>query len=47
MALPVLRESRMPASVLEVGPLDRLVERGAQFADALADALERWAVPVS
>jgi N-acetylmuramoyl-L-alanine amidase len=45
MALPVLRESRMPASVLEVGPLDRLVERAAQFADALADALEHWAVP--
>jgi N-acetylmuramoyl-L-alanine amidase len=45
MALPVLRESQMPASVLEVGPLDRLVERTAQFADAVADALEGWAVP--
>ncbi len=46
MALPVLRESRMPASVLEVGPLDRLVERVAEFADAVAVALEGWAVPV-
>ena len=47
MSLPVLRESRMPASILEVGPLDRLVERVAQFAGAVADALESWAVPVS
>jgi N-acetylmuramoyl-L-alanine amidase len=46
MALPVLRESRMPAAILEVGPLDRLVERVAQVADAVADALEDWAVPV-
>ena len=47
MSLPVLRESRMPASILEVGPVDRLVERAAQFASAVADSLERWAVPVA
>lgn len=42
MALTVLRESRMPASILEVGPLDRLVERTAQLADAVALAVEGW-----
>lgn len=43
MALTVLRESRMPASVLEVGPLERLVERTAELAEALASAVEDWA----
>jgi N-acetylmuramoyl-L-alanine amidase len=47
MALTVLRESAMPASVLEVGPLDRLVERTAQLADAVAQALEEWAATVA
>jgi N-acetylmuramoyl-L-alanine amidase len=46
MALPVLRESRMPAVVLEVGPLERLVERTGQLADAVAAGIEGWAAPV-
>jgi N-acetylmuramoyl-L-alanine amidase len=44
MTLTVLRESRMPATVLEVGPLDRLVERTGQLAEAIADGVEGWAV---
>lgn len=47
MALTVLRESRMPASVLEVGPVDRLVERTAQLAEAVALAVEAWAATVA
>jgi N-acetylmuramoyl-L-alanine amidase len=43
MALTVLRESRMPACVLELGPLDRLVERTAELAGAVAAAVEGWA----
>jgi N-acetylmuramoyl-L-alanine amidase len=43
MALTVLRESRMPASVLELGPLDLVVERTAELADAVATAVEGWA----
>jgi hypothetical protein len=39
----VLRESTMPASLLEVGPLDRLVERTGQLADAVAVAVDEWA----
>ena len=47
MALTVLRESRMPATVLELGPLDRVVERAAQLADAVSAAVEGWATPVA
>lgn len=46
MALPVLRESAMTASVVELGPLDRVVERTAQLAEALAGALEAWTAAV-
>jgi N-acetylmuramoyl-L-alanine amidase len=45
MALTVLRESRMPSAVLEVGPIARVVERTAQVADAVGAGLERWACP--
>jgi N-acetylmuramoyl-L-alanine amidase len=45
MTLPVLRESSMPATVVEVGPLPRVVERAAQLAESLALALEWWAFP--
>jgi N-acetylmuramoyl-L-alanine amidase len=45
MTLPVLRESSMPATVVEVGPLPRVVERAAQLAESLALALEWWAGP--
>ena len=42
MALPVLRETRMPAVLCELGPPSALVGRGADLADALTKALECW-----
>jgi N-acetylmuramoyl-L-alanine amidase len=45
MTLPVLRESAMPTTVLEMGHVERLVERSGQLAEALAVAVEQWAVP--
>ena len=47
MRLPVLRETRMPAVVIEMGPTPEVVVRTPAIADALADAVERWvAAPV-
>jgi N-acetylmuramoyl-L-alanine amidase len=43
MSLPVLRETRMPAVVCEVGPAPLVVERAPVIASALADALTEWA----
>jgi hypothetical protein len=37
----------MPATVLELGPLDLVVERTAQLADAVAMAVEGWATPLT
>jgi N-acetylmuramoyl-L-alanine amidase len=45
MTLPVLRETQMPAVVVEFGPLDRVVERTAQLAAAVVEALEGWTAP--
>ena len=45
MALPILRETRMPAVLCELGPTHALVARAADVAGALADALERWIAP--
>jgi N-acetylmuramoyl-L-alanine amidase len=42
MRLPVLRETRMPAVVCELGPPRLVVEHGARLADALTDALASW-----
>jgi N-acetylmuramoyl-L-alanine amidase len=42
MAVPVLRETRMPAVLCELGPTAYLVGRGAELADALARAMEAW-----
>ena len=42
MALPVLRETRMPAVLCELGPPAALVGRGGELADALTRALEDW-----
>ena len=42
MSLPVLRESRMPAVLCELGPPSVVVERGAELAAALGDALSAW-----
>lgn len=40
--LAVLRETRMPAVVIRVGPTSSLVERAPQLAQALADAVTEW-----
>jgi len=45
MATPLLRETRMPAVVCEIGPTPALVSEGPRIAEALADALERWIAP--
>ena len=43
MTLPVLRETRMPAVVCEVGPPQAVVRHSGSLADALAQALVAWA----
>lgn len=43
MALPVLRESRMPAVVCELAPAQVVVERGAAVADTFVAVLSDWA----
>lgn len=45
MAVPVLRETRMPAVVAELGAAVVVVERAADVADALTAALRRWVAP--
>ena len=45
MTLPVLRETRMPATVVEVGPLERVLGRAGLLAEGLAGAVEVWAQP--
>lgn len=42
MRLPVLRETRMPAVLVEIGPPAVAVERGVAVAGALARALASW-----
>ena len=43
MSLPLLRETRMPAVLVEVGPASSVVERALSLATALSSALGRWA----
>lgn len=43
MVLPVLRETRMPAVVCEVGPPAALVQRGAEAVSAITDSVAAWA----
>ena len=43
MSVPLLRETRMPAVLIEVGPASRVVEGTPALAAALAAALARWA----
>jgi N-acetylmuramoyl-L-alanine amidase len=42
MTLPVLRETRMPAVVVELGPAKVVVERSGEVAHALTAALRTW-----
>jgi N-acetylmuramoyl-L-alanine amidase len=44
MSLPVLRETRMPAVICEVGPPARVVARAGPLAHAIVEALTIWAV---
>lgn len=43
LSLPLLRETRMPAVLCEVGPAAVVVERSAAVGDAVSSALRRWA----
>jgi N-acetylmuramoyl-L-alanine amidase len=42
MSLPVLRETRMPAVICEVGPPVVVVRRAQSLAGALVDAVGVW-----
>jgi N-acetylmuramoyl-L-alanine amidase len=46
MSVPLLRETRMPAVLVELGPAAVVVERGRPLATALAGAVEAWAQSV-
>ena len=43
MALAVLRETKMTAVVVEVGPAEAVVRHGDLLATSIAEAVERWA----
>jgi len=43
MSVPLLRETQMPAVVIEVGPASAVVERAPTLAAALSAALGQWA----
>jgi N-acetylmuramoyl-L-alanine amidase len=43
MSVPVLRETRMPAVIVELGPAALVVEQGPDLATAVVDALGDWA----
>lgn len=48
MRLPILRETRMPAILVEIGSPSRVVTRTSAVAFSLVDALARWVLePVS
>ncbi len=42
MRLPILRETRMPAVMISLGPVRHVVDHAADLAKALVDALDRW-----
>jgi len=44
MRLPVLRETRMPAVVCELGPVRAVLDASPDIAAAIADGVARWAV---
>jgi N-acetylmuramoyl-L-alanine amidase len=43
MRLPVLRETRMPAVLCTVGPVQRVIDATPTVVDAVIEALEQWA----
>jgi hypothetical protein len=42
MSLPVLRETRMPAVISEIGPAAVVVEQAAVIARSVVEALSEW-----
>jgi N-acetylmuramoyl-L-alanine amidase len=42
MSLPLLRETRMPAVISEIGPATVVVEQAALIARAVVEALSEW-----
>jgi N-acetylmuramoyl-L-alanine amidase len=42
MRVPVLRETRMPALAVEIGPPRTVVEDAPVLVDALARAIRHW-----
>lgn len=42
MRLPVLRETRMPAVLFTLGPVQPALDRAPQLVSAVIEALERW-----
>ena len=44
MSLPLLRETRMPAVIVEIGPASVLVEQAADVVRAIGVALADWVV---
>lgn len=42
MRLPILRETRMPAVLISVGPVRQAVDAAQQIADAVRDAVDLW-----
>jgi hypothetical protein len=43
MSIPLLRETRMPAVICEIGPATVVVEQTADLARAVVGALTGWA----
>ncbi|MFZ9015437.1 MAG: peptidoglycan-binding protein [Ilumatobacteraceae bacterium] len=43
MRLPVLRETRMPAVLFAIGPVQSTLDHAAALVDSIVDALESWA----
>jgi N-acetylmuramoyl-L-alanine amidase len=43
MSVPLLRETRMPAVMIEIGPASTVVEQAPALASALSVALGLWA----
>ncbi len=43
MRLPVLRETRMPAVLLSVGPVQQALDEATELVKSIVDALEVWA----
>lgn len=44
MSLPVLRETRMPAVLCEIGPAEVVVERSAELSASLTRAIQAWVI---